>query len=119
MKKITIISSSLRKNSNSEILANEFIKGAKVNGNEIVDVMTEEEKTKDDKEVREEVAKEEVKEEKKEKKEKEVKEEVPVKEEDNVDLSTMNLTELKELAKDRGIKGYSKLKKDELLEVLK
>ena len=35
MKKVTIISSSLRKNSNSEILANEFIKGAKVNGNEI------------------------------------------------------------------------------------
>ena len=35
MKKITVISSSLRKNSNSEILANEFIKGAKENGNEI------------------------------------------------------------------------------------
>ena len=35
MKKITIISSSLRKNSNSEILANEFIKGAKVNDSEI------------------------------------------------------------------------------------
>ena len=35
MKKVTIISSSLRKNSNSEILANEFINGAKVNGNEI------------------------------------------------------------------------------------
>lgn len=35
MKKITIISTSLRKNSNSEILAKEFMKGAKVNGNEI------------------------------------------------------------------------------------
>ena len=35
MKKITIISSSLRKNSNSDILANEFIRGAKENGNEI------------------------------------------------------------------------------------
>ena len=35
MKKITVISSSLRKNSNSEILANEFIKGAKENDNEI------------------------------------------------------------------------------------
>ena len=35
MKKITVISSSLRKNSNSEILANEFIKGAKENGNKI------------------------------------------------------------------------------------
>ena len=35
MKKITVISTSLRKNSNSEILAKEFMKGAKVNGNEI------------------------------------------------------------------------------------
>lgn len=35
MKKVTIISSSLRKNSNSEILANEFMKGVKENGNEI------------------------------------------------------------------------------------
>ncbi len=35
MKKITIISTSLRKNSNSEILANEFIKAAKEKGNEI------------------------------------------------------------------------------------
>ena len=35
MKKVTVISSSIRKNSNSEILANEFIKGAKENGNEI------------------------------------------------------------------------------------
>ena len=35
MKKVTVISSSLRKNSNSEILANEFIKGAKENSNEI------------------------------------------------------------------------------------
>jgi len=35
MKKVVVISTSLRKNSNSEILANEFIKGAKVNGNEV------------------------------------------------------------------------------------
>ena len=35
MKKITVISSSLRRNSNSEILANEFIKGAKESGNDI------------------------------------------------------------------------------------
>ena len=35
MKKIIVVSTSLRKNSNSEILANEFIKGAKVNGNKV------------------------------------------------------------------------------------
>ena len=35
MKKITVISTSLRKNSNSELLANEFVKGAKANGNEV------------------------------------------------------------------------------------
>lgn len=35
MKKVTIISSSLRKNSNSEILAKEFMKGAKASGNEV------------------------------------------------------------------------------------
>lgn len=35
MKKIVVVSTSLRKNSNSEILANEFVKGAKVNGNEV------------------------------------------------------------------------------------
>lgn len=35
MKKVTVISTSLRKNSNSEILANEFMKGAKANGNEV------------------------------------------------------------------------------------
>ena len=35
------------------------------------------------------------------------------------DINTMTLAELKEMAKIKGIKGYSKLKKDELLEVLK
>ena len=93
---------------------------ATVNGNEIVDVVSEDDKTKE--EVTENVKEEkvEVKEEVSEKKEKapkkEVKEEVK---EEKEDLSNLNLTELKELAKERGIKGYSKLKKDELLEVLK
>ena len=103
---------------------------ATVNGNEIVDVISEDDKTKEEvvseetvevketkkapkatKAKKEEVV-EEVKEEKKEKPAK-------AKKEEKVDLSTKTLTELKELAKERGIKGYSKLKKDELLEVLK
>ena len=131
---------------------------ASVNGNEIVDVITEDDKTKEAlfnarevKEETEELGKEEVEkviEEKKEvkeetvskpKKTKEIKSDVekevketakkdevketkkgkPVKKEAKEDLSEKTLTELKEIAKERGVKGYSKLKKDELLEVLK
>ena len=36
----------------------------------------------------------------------------------NVDFSNMTLTELKEVAKLRGIKGYSKMKKEELVNAL-
>ena len=62
---------------------------------------------------------------KKEKKEtvKEVKEEVVVKEEKmekpELDLNILTVAELRELAKKKEIKGYSKMKKDELIENLK
>lgn len=51
----------------------------------------------------------------------EVKEEKPKaenKETKKEDLSTKTLTELKTLAKEKGLKGYSTLKKDELLKLL-
>lgn len=61
--------------------------------------------------------------------EKEVKEENPkavkeaanveTKKADNVDLSTKNVAELREMAKEKDIKGYSTMKKAELLEALK
>ena len=62
---------------------------------------------------------------KKDKKEtvKETKEEVVVKEEKiekpELDLNILTVTELRDLAKKREIKGYSKMKKDELIENLK
>ena len=92
---------------------------AEVNGNEVIDYITEEDKNKENKKevAAEEPEKAENNTKKANKVEVEVKEE---KEEDVVeDLNSMNLTELKELAKSRGVKGYSKLKKDELLEILK
>ena len=139
---------------------------ATVNGNEIVDVISEDDSKKEDikeekevkvveekeekkatkkatkKEEKVEEVVEEVKEEKKTTKKvakkeeekaekpakkatkKEEKEEKKVakkttKKEEKVDLSTLTLAELKAMAKEKEIKGYSKLKKEELIEVLK
>ena len=59
----------------------------------------------------------------KEVKKEETKEEKPVKEvakkEPKLDLNILTVSELRELAKKKEIKGYSKLKKEELIEVLK
>jgi len=103
---------------------------ATVNGNEIVDVISEDDSKKEEikevkvaKEVSEEKETKEVKEEVKEEKKEVVEEKKTAKEEtkkeEKVDLASMTLTELKAMAKEREIKGYSKLKKEELIEVLK
>ena len=119
---------------------------AEVNGNEIIDYISDEDKNKNDKKaakkeaVKEEIvekvkekkeeveaAKEEVKkavkEEEKKVKEKvaEIKEEVEEKKATKkaaVDLAALSLAELKEKAKESGIKGYSTKKKAELIELI-
>ena len=95
-------------------------------------VEAKEEKKPAKKETKKEVVKEEKVEEKKEtkkttkkvEKKEEVKEEKKTtkketKKEEKVDLSTLTVAELKEMAKAKGIEGYTKLKKAELIDALK
>ena len=79
-------------------------------GLELVDYVTEEEPTK------EKTEKKEVSHQSKEEK----KTEEPKKEEkkETIDYSEKTLTELKNIAKEQGLKGYSNMKKDELIEAL-
>ena len=123
---------------------------AEVNGNEIIDFISDEDKNKNDKKAaKKEAVKEEIVEKVKEKKEEieavkeevkkavkkeakkvkekvaEIKEEVEEKKETKkaakkavVDLAALSLAELKEKAKENGIKGYSTKKKAELIELI-
>ena len=103
------------------VLANAI---CEANGLEVVDYITEEDKKvpttkKETKETEEVVEKVETKEEPKVevKEEKEVAKEVVEEKEDN-DLTSKTLTDLKAMAKEANIKGYSAMKKDELIAIL-
>ena len=99
---------------------------AEAQGLEIVDYLTEDESKKQvrvhDKPMKKEFKKVENTEKVEEVKEvKEINEEKPVSVEKTpkIDLTILTVTELKELAKKKEIKGYSKMKKEDLIEALK
>ena len=96
---------------------------AEVNGNEIIDCISPEDKKKAQRKEEKQKGKNEARETKKEapKKEEQPKEQEIKTEgkEKNEDLTSKTLTELKTIAKEKGVKGYSAMKKAELIETLK
>lgn len=93
---------------------------AEVNGNEIIDCVSPEDRKKAQrKEERQKENKKEIKQEKTEKEEKKTPIKEEVKENPKEDLESKTLTELKAIAKDKGVKGYSTMKKADLVAVLK
>ena len=93
-----------------------------VKGGQIVDYITEDETKRNTRQEGKQVKKNEERSfEKREKRQEKVVEK-PVKEEivePKLDLTILTVNELRELAKKKEIKGYSKMKKEELIEVLK